>query len=274
MKEIQQVLSDIESIKLSLEALSNKGISIIDTFAPITTGVNIITTIFATAFGGWVTIQLFKRQEKMRIKQELRLNFFKEYKSIYDRLLKLLSEFQIELFIVNQMNLNYENKYYSLKEKIIDDKRVLEYEHQKELVSKVIDICNNVYKTMEELDDYLASNEIVLRDYKGQLFEIERAEVLLIKTKIGDLIYNYNNIEIINNPMCVEDMEEINRCKKENKKYFDYIVELETEHGQKKVTNLMKNMKKTHSKIEKEFLGKYFKIKWYKKFLIYLENKF
>lgn len=268
------IMKIIDGINQSLKIIVNKdgGVVIHDTLAKTTTVANFITTILATVFGGWVTIQLFKTQEKMRIKQDLRLNFFKEYKVIYNRLLQSLVAFENELNIVNSINIYPNKDYYKVKENTIHDKKILEYKHQEEFVSKVIDLCKIVYDTMKELNDYLVSNEIVLRDYKGELFKAESAFILILKTNINRLTLNYNSIEIINSPVYGENVEEVNELKQHNKEYFDSVIGLEIE---KKVTNLINNVKNKHSEIENEFMDKYFKIRkirWYKKCLFFFKK--
>ena len=270
--DINRLIEKLDVISRELEGFSSAkgGIVIHDTFANVSTWVNLGTTLFATVvgaiIGGYITIILFKKQEKMRIKQELRLAFFKEYKSIYDKLIYLLGEFKSEATVIYDMNSTYNNNnYYSLEEDIIGKKRILQYEHQKELVSKAINLFHQIEKTMDALDDYLECNKIILRDYTGELFEFERAEILIMKTKITYLAHNYNDIDKIHNPLYSADIEEIKKLKLENKQYFDYITTLETKNGEKKVSDLLKKIKNKNSKIEKEFLGKYFKVKWYKK---------
>jgi len=271
--DISVLIKKLDAINRELEKFSseNGGIVIHDTYANVSTWVNLGATLFATVvgaiIGGYITIILFKKQEKMKIKQELRLAFFKEYKSIYDKLIYLLGEFKTEATVIYDMNSTYNNNnnYYSLEEDIIGKKRILQYEHQKELVSKAINLFDQIEKTMDALDDYLECNKIILRDYTGELFKFERAEILIMKTKITYLAHNYNDIDKIHNPLYSADIEEIKKLKLENKQYFDYITTLETKNGEKKVSDLLKKIKNKNSKIEKEFLGKYFKVKWYKK---------
>lgn len=101
MKEItQQVLSDIESIKLSLEALSNKGIPIIDTFAPITTSVNFMTTLFATVVGGGIALWGTKIQEKNRIRNEMKLDRYNQFQNIYKDIYININNFIVHMDVI------------------------------------------------------------------------------------------------------------------------------------------------------------------------------
>lgn len=267
MKIIDSLNNNIEGINNSLKTIldPNGGVVIHDTFAPITTKVTAITTLGTTIVGAIIgtmfTMWLFKKQEKMRIRQELRLAFFKDYKVMYQKLLDLAEEFQTEVSITNNMN-----KYgqYVIEEEIINDKKILMYEDQQYITKNVIKVAKSLSDAMDKLDNYLESNELILEDYNGALFDVERAKITLIKSKIVFLEMNYSDIESKNNSLVIVSEKEINTLKKENKEYFDYILNLE---NQEETTKLLNLMKKTNSEIEKEFLGKYFKVKWYRKII-------
>lgn len=89
-------------IKL-LQIINEKGIkisndiAIADGFSLISTTVGIISTIIATVLGGWLTIGLFKKQERMRIRQELILDFIKEYNKFYKELYELMKSLKFQM---------------------------------------------------------------------------------------------------------------------------------------------------------------------------------
>ena len=87
---INQIIHNIDSIKNSLEIISTKGIPIIDTYANISTWINmgtaIVSTFIGTVIGTRFTMELFKSQKNMRIKEEFRIIFYKGYKPLYKSL--------------------------------------------------------------------------------------------------------------------------------------------------------------------------------------------
>lgn len=116
---IQQILLDIESIKLSLEVLANKGIDIKDTFAPIT----FTTTIGATIIGGLIALWGTKIQEKGRIKNEMRLDRYNQFQNIYNDIYVNINNFVGHMEIIkstypdiSEWNIYFEqNKLWNLR---------------------------------------------------------------------------------------------------------------------------------------------------------------
>lgn len=287
MKEItQQVLSDIESIKLSLEALSNKGIPIIDTFAPITTFVNIVTTVFATAFGGWVTIQLFKRQEKMRIKEDLRLSFYKEYrekyKDLYESILDLNESIKrykkvwnedsmyIKDAIIGAYGLKNWNCYYPQDINTDYINKIKEINVKSQILNKFLKINNNIFTLNTIYDD--TNNKI--EEIKSVYIELGSA-YMVTKGMDDELRKNLNNINeykeklnqetisikfdekmtikhLIQVEKSNEDFKE-KQVKRHNElipRVLDFDIELD---------KILEDIQSMNEAIENEYISKYFK---------------
>lgn len=267
MKEITpQVLSDIESIKLSLEALSNKGIPIIDTFAPITTVVNIVTTVFATAFGGWITLLLFKRQEKMRIREELKLSFYNKYEKLYNELNSYFEVYLLNLSSTegSRIILNGAMEEYSeeLEVKPISEvgtfKEYLQLdEHFSRTMKNLQDSAIEFQTKLINLDNYLAINSIYIPSHIECLTPEEHIKIMRMcncSTKLNK-IYNY----IINGYKEKEFnlylwKENVSEFKEEISKIdFKEMYEI-----QQKICNI-------DIKLKKYFIGEYFKKTRYEK---------
>lgn len=253
MKEItQQVLSDVESIKLSLEALSNQGIPIVDAFAPITTSVNFITTIFATAFGGLVTIQLFKRQEKMRIREELRLEFYKGYKVLYKKYMDEIIVLKDTLDVIRNIS---ETSSLAFKINVMEisehSKIVLQCNHT-DILSRIITLAKNTYEYIDDINDYMKTNKIILSEYKGKLFYTIGIDLFVIKCKICELEKYFEEVRHLNNRKY--ETEELNELIYKQDETVQYIFK---SIGQ--IEKIIEDSKDIHWKLEYEFLNQYFK---------------
>lgn len=239
-------IDSLSNINDSLQQISKNGISIIDTFAPITTSINIMTTIFATAFGGWITIILFQRQEKMRIKQELRLEFFKEYKNIYVQAINNIKDFQN---VTGTLNFYKQSDYLIT----IDEKdRSIQYGNKIELVEETIAASIKACNSMVELYEYLQLNKLYLKNYKDKLYLTESFILIKAKMKSLELKDTYTEIKKYN----LQSQGYDNKIKNLIIIYNQILLEIiEKERELMKIVN---DVESIHLAIEKEFIGQYF----------------
>ena len=151
---------DVHSISNSLVKIANNGIPIIDTFAPKATGVNIVTTILATSFGGWLTLQLFKKQEKMRIREELRISFYKEYNQMYSELYLSLSSLNTKIKRKNKV-VNEDLLY--IKEGFIETLGLKTWDsyYSQEMNIDFINDFKNIYIQSNNINNFLKRNTYV-----------------------------------------------------------------------------------------------------------------
>lgn len=272
MKEItQQVLSDIESIKLSLDALSNQGISVIDSFAPITTGINILTTVFATAFGGWITLLLFKRQEDMRIREDLRLKFYEDYEVKYNNVLISLDNFKNNIggaskniFSIGGIHKVHQFEKINTIETLIKD-------FNSERVQKAIIVTDELVEKMENLEKFMKSKEVI-HGYEEFKFKEELKQVKNIKEKFNQLAITKIMVEVFNE---INDEGEIitedytgNKQKIAVSKpnVTEYIEGYKKEYNElinicedEKINEIETSIQKNHKEIVDEFIKIYFK---------------
>lgn len=130
---INNLSNNIEGINQSLKTLAEPS----DAFMPIATITTLITTLIGTAIGTGFTMWLFKKQEKMRIREELRLDFYKNYKKIYKKLTTEIGE-------INYLMITFDERYSTLFEDKFD-----------ELLEKIVDYTS-------ELSQHYQSNKIIL----------------------------------------------------------------------------------------------------------------
>lgn len=262
MKEItQQVLSDIEIIKLSLEALSNQGISVIDSFAPITTGINILTTVFATGFGGWITIQLFKRQEKMRINQELCLEFYKEYSSLYLKLHRSIYNLRKTIIQINPGRRNimgvhclYDDlNFYIDKE----NKDYVDLERHISIYKNRIEKYFKIKKESSDLNYLLYTKKNIWGEEDNPYLEVEYKlmkifvmyNILFINGKeLKEILYKYDN----------KDPDKYKETFKRRIKTYNRM--LERLYGSiDELKEILEFIEIENKKVEDRFLGQYFR---------------
>lgn len=266
---INQIIHNIDSIKNSLEIISTKGIPIIDTYANISTWINmgtaIVSTFIGTVIGTRFTMELFKSQENMRIKEEFRINFYKGYKPLYDKLYYSLLQFKLEVSVAYRVNKESENKYFELKELNLNDRITFNYDLQKVCIKEVIEQASLLNSAMYELSEYIKINKRILIDYTQDLFEEPDVAIRLIKLSIDEIEMNYKEIDFMNNYHKQQDKKELERLKEENKKFIDYINKMGSEIGQNNIEQIKERIESINLGIENEFIGNYFKPKKQKK---------
>lgn len=269
---IQNILSDIESIRTSLNIISTKGVSIIDSYSLKSATKNIITTFIGTGIGTGFTMWLFKRQEKIRIKAELRLDFYNEYEGKYKDILICLDKFKRNIggAIENFYSIGPDIRVHMFEKINTQEDIIKNFESQR--VQKAIISTNELVVKMEDLESFMKSKEVI-HGYNEFKFK-EGIEVFTsIKNKFKELegkselaktfkyiLSNGGNVETkqdyTGKTFNVGISEEV--CESNIEKYkiaYRELIEIcKTENISKIETNIQKNNKE----IQNEFIGKYF----------------
>ena len=245
-QNINQIINDISSIKYSLESLSTEGLRIIYTYANVSTPLNftldLLISIIGTIIGGIVTIKLFKEQEKMRIRQELKLEFFKEYKKLYIEFSDSFCELKLQMNAIKGLK-EIDNLMYGL---IQDVNRI--YVKGSENIKELIDKCKDTYKKIEILSKHIDNNPLIMKKYNKEKYEFVHGSIFLLSKYLEEIDY------------CLEEFD------KNSYKLYDqkYIIERYEENfhkvieQSKKMDNLNKRINEIHGNMENEFLKKYF----------------
>lgn len=259
---IKPLISDIECIKLSLKGIAENGIPIVDTFAPISTFVNILTTIFATTFGGIITLRLFKSQEKIRIREELKLDFYKQYEKLYKTVLEGFSKYKLEIEKVSKyISMDSDGKLRNLVDAISTSKDVKE---NYKIIRDGKNIIENIKNDLQRLEEFMESKKTIT-GYKDDKYIKIKAEIL-----------KYDNYF-----KCLNSIHEIICCdEKKNELQTEYCTNIIIEDISQETINdlvgtykrvfrklynkkeefelLLSAIKNINEKIESEFIGKYF----------------
>lgn len=266
---IKQLVSDIESIKLSLEVIVENGIPIVDTFAPISTIVNIVTTIFATTLGGVITLELFKRQEKIRIREELKLDFYKHYEKLYKTVLKGFTEYKLEIEKVSKyMSVDSEYNVRNLVEAISTSEDIKENYN---FIRDGKNIIENIKYDLQRLEEFMESKKTITgyEDDKYREIKVEISkynnnfeclnsiyEIICCYEEKNKLQTGQNKLqtEYCTNIIVVDiSQETINDLVGTYKRVFKKLYKKEEEFK-----SLLDKVEKINKEIELEFIGKYF----------------
>ncbi len=245
-ESINQIINDISNIKYSLEILSTEGMRIIDTYADVSTPLNfkldLLIAIIGTIIGGIVTIILFRMQERMRVRQELKLEFFKDYKKLYvefsDSFCELKTEIQVTKCLKERDKCMYEL--------IHDVKRV--YVRGSEDLKKLTNICKDTYRKIEILSKHIDNNQMIMKKYKKEKYELVSSHIFLISKYLGNIDYCLD--EFYKDSYTVYPKEIIIKKYEENlKKVIDEC---------EKIEGLNVKVNEIHGNMETKFLKKYF----------------
>lgn len=277
---------NLSAISNDLKQIADNGIPIIDTFAPVTTIVNVLTTVFATALGGWVTIQLFKRQEKMRIKEDLRLSFYKVYSQMYNDLYQ-------DILDLNE-GIKCKNKYLNKDSMYIQDAitgshglKSWNCTYSQETTKADINRIKSIQSKSQNLNKFLKSNTVVFNFntiYDKVHNKIEEIQKVYITIESTYNITDGNNRKLINALNDIDEQVKIlnsegNYLKfdKDTAKKLLINVEKNLEHLKEKAVkehnelvptllnidieldNILNEIEIINKKIQTEYIGEYFK---------------
>ena len=255
---IKEVLSDVESIKSSLEILSTKGMPIIDTYANISTWVNMVTAIISTfigtAIGTRFTMKLFKSQENMRIKEDFRLEFFKKYNSLYRELVEELDDLYKRMQQINQIiEMKNQRELYLIKDPTIDynGKQDWNIDYPKSMLKKQIELSKSIKYKKEKMRKYIKNNKTIYKN-GNELYEEVYIEIDFIFRKFNTISNAYEIIDLDDNPGFLKT-EKIAQQQQHNEVIIDVL------NIDKELEYVIDEMQLIHEKIENEFIGKYFK---------------
>lgn len=270
--DIIQILNSSEIGKI-LRDIADNGIPIIDTWAPWTFGSNIITTLvgtfIATLMGARVTMYLFKRQEKFRIKEEIRLDFYKQYQELYELVLETFWECNDELKRLEKI-ISYEcaedgKTIVKLTNFIGGIKSIQDTSNNYDItLKKSRELIGKLKSELEKLDEFINSKKIITGYNEGKYKDII--------TKINRIYSNYRELCFrknhatdseylrVQNKLGLKNTEQLTYQQKVDvvvegykEKLDEFIVDY------KKIEVYTREFQDINSEIEDDFIGQYFK---------------
>ena len=249
--DIIQILNSSE-ISLILQQIAEKGIPIQDTWAPWTLGITIVGTFIGTLIGSKITMNLFKKQEKIRIKEQIRLDFYQQYEKLYKGALKSFSNFK----------------------KVVDKHKeppaindILEFEIRYNIKINVIDINSTIdlIKTTEDIkNNWDKTIPVSIESIVECIDKLKCLQELMESNKIitGYDSDKFNNIKDYLNrlPKGIENLEkckmDVTRGKYTIEKYKNVLNANIEKFAE--IEKYIKELQDINSDIERDFIGQYF----------------
>ncbi|WP_347028331.1 hypothetical protein [Intestinibacter bartlettii] len=153
-----------------------------------------IVTYFSTSIANKsatkTTLELFDKQEKIKIKNELRINFFNQYKTLFDELSELITELISNLgFWANTVYIDENEDLTSTYENINSIEYILTLCYSSPF-RNCLNIINNTINSFDRLKDFMDKNKKITKYNK---FKYEK-EYRFINNVISEIC----NINIIN----------------------------------------------------------------------------
>lgn len=269
MKIIDSLNNNIEGINNSLKTILDKdgGVVIHDTYANVSTWVDLGTTLVATIVGaviaGFITLHLFKKQERMRLKEDFRLNFYKDYEVGYQKLLNVFNDCYKEVTRLNNL-FTFDEKGNVIN--FIDG--ITTFSEMEENYDYTMKKSRQVFKALqEELEDLeiFMESKKTITGYESYKFKEIKKYAKGINQKLSHLGARKQGI--------ITDSV-LSKCKERYKlkdgqkptpeqissvlvdKYRGVLVKIIAEVD--KIQQKLSEMQDINSKIEKEFIGTYF----------------
>lgn len=270
MKIIDNLNNNIEGINNSLKTILDKdgGVVIHDTFAPITTKVTALTTLGTTIVGALIgtlfTMWLFKRQEKMRIKQELKLDFYRGYEVLYKSLLSNMNECQKEVNrLKGLLTYDIEGNVVNFIDGITSFSDI--EKNYNGTMEKSIQLFKDLQIKLEDLEIFMNSKKTIT-GYESYKFESIKGTIKSINTQYSHLEFRTRGIitdKILND--CREKFDLDKEAMPTNEQVICGVVEkykevlVETMNKIENTPTILNEIQTINSKIENEFIGVYFK---------------
>lgn len=121
--------------------------------------VTFFTTYIANKFATKSTLELFDKQEKIRIKNELRFKFYNEYKNLFDELSELITELISNLdFLSNTLEMD-DTGNITIKFLDISSAEDLITLCNSDYFDNCLNLSNNIIKSFDKLKDFMDKNK-------------------------------------------------------------------------------------------------------------------
>lgn len=185
--DIIQVLNSSE-LSNNLSKIANEGIPILDSFAPIGLLSSVIATLIGTIIGTLFTMKLFKQQEKIRIRSELKLAVYEKYQDLYNDILESTNK-----LIETSMNIQTTLAYNIFNTDEVDIEHLVNevVEDDIELITEDILTSINQCKTLlgkfKLLINFMESKKTIIEHNKNY-FSNQEQEIEVLNLALHSLI--------------------------------------------------------------------------------------
>lgn len=162
-----------------------------------------IVTYFSTSIANKsatkTTLELFDKQEKIKIKNELRINFYNQYKNLFDELSELITELISNLgFWANNIYIDENENFTSTYENINSIESILTLCNYNSF-RNCLNIMNNTMNSFDRLKDFMDKNQKITK-YNKFKYEEEYRFINNVISKISsinaiNILFNENRNE-------------------------------------------------------------------------------
>lgn len=247
--------------------------------------INFIADVLKTSIGGFIggylTISIFKRQEQIKIREQLKLEFYKRYKLKYNEIRESLKECRCKYIAIRNSYICKKKDSYS----IYDIKRLISiYDECIDLQDSIVDIItkledlnkltiedrlitksengvyNHIIGRFVSIDWHLNSIKFVK---KGVQKHLDKYDILNLNLDIGSMLdlSEYDILEDTKDRLKLELEDEglTYSLKSPLKDKLDILQILIIKLISSDIENLLDNIIYINNKIEYEFIGIYLK---------------
>lgn len=199
----------------------------------------------------------------MRIRQELKLDFYKEYKHIYVKLIEKVSKLESKFNKIKRITSgDSSSSFYEVEEIKEGSRNVISYKQQQVLLNdffKFIDILSDEF---ENLDNLLKNNNEITENFKKKISLEEIKVINNLKIQKENLEDTYDYFEQFNtaDPVTLLLLKPSKiKMIQQNKKAFSKILE-----QQYYISFIIDSLVNRNYIIQNECIKKYFKLKKHK----------
>lgn len=242
MSDLSSVLNELQEISKNITEISNGGLSFNDIF----------NTLLGTFLGSILTIWLFKSQEKIKIKEELRMEFYKEYRDRFNILsndcMELLATLHyIESCVEASKNLSdYKKNIYIIK---FDDRiSIPSWNIDLPQVKCMVSAFNRVLEDLEKIKNTFSRNDIIYN--KCPEFHTLICGLYKVRPEIDSIELAY---KIIKERDSIDEENVKDKFMEIHNNSINQLAEFSSEFQ-----SLVNSIYDRHKSIELEFLGRYF----------------
>ena len=225
----------LQELLITIQNIARDGITINSPISPISVFIDIITTLVATIVGGIVTLKLYKNQEQIRLKGELKIDYYKNYKNICLQILDLFSMYSSENNkILKRIKDDENGKLTILTDKVVCINEInMGFDEIKDIESLIkaeSDIMKDIRFKSQSLKNFIELNKIIV-DFSELKYSELNDKIREYNRKYKQLHFLFLkmievNNSISNSQLIDQYIEVFKELQKFNRKFQDEVIDI------------------------------------------------
>lgn len=249
-------------IKGEISIADAPGYKTILTDAVITGIITAAATYIGAKIGSKNTVKLYKEQENIRIREEMRLEFYREYKQLYKNFYEDFGKLKGAVIMIKSLadSGQLEYLYISAYGNGSEIKKVYKSRYKK-YIDEVNEASKELNKSLSKMFGYIKSNITILKSYDGDLYGVDSRgldvyrDIVCFRGTVSHIeTYNEQIEGLEMGNTVIMSNEKIEKIVANYNKIVDYIIESFEE-----MHDLSLRIMITNKGLEEEFIGDYFK---------------